>query len=84
MRCFLAWCAGVLLLGTLGAPILFAQSVDTGILGTVVDTSKAVVPGLTFDGESTSGGLSSLAGSVDAANRKMRARMKLACLIIRL
>ena len=48
MRCFLAWCAGVLLLGTLGAPTLFAQSVDTGILGTVVDTSKAVVPGATI------------------------------------
>jgi outer membrane receptor protein involved in Fe transport len=48
VRCFLAGCAGLLLLGTFGAPPLFAQSVDTGILGTVVDTSKALVPGATI------------------------------------
>ena len=31
--------------GTVGTPVVWAQSADTGILGTVADASGAVIPG---------------------------------------
>jgi len=46
MRHFVASFAGsVLFMGTLCAPPLLAQSVDTGILGVVRDASGGVIPG---------------------------------------
>ncbi len=48
MRHFVASFAGsVLFMGTLCAPPLLAQSVDTGILGVVRDASGGVIPGAT-------------------------------------
>jgi outer membrane receptor protein involved in Fe transport len=48
MRHFVASFAGsVLFMGTLCAPPLLAQSVDTGILGVVRDSSGGVIPGAT-------------------------------------
>jgi hypothetical protein len=51
-----AFCAVILFSWTLGAP-LRAQSIDTGILGTVMDGSGAVVPGSTITITSSATGI---------------------------
>src|SRR5262245_56257636 len=48
MRECLQWIiGGLVFVGTLGATSLSAQSVDTGILGAVADSTGALIPGVT-------------------------------------